>query len=215
MGLFVVILSTALLSIPAFAGGMVQHDFATDAAQNGLYTNVSGSQKIHGAEDFVQELSTDGIAFLQDKSLSAAERKVAFKTLLTSRFDIEKIGRFSMGSNWRTATPAQQTQYQAAFKTMLIDVYAQRFSSYQGQVLKVGKARLEGSKDIMVASNLVGKGQPTVSVDWRLRESGGTFNVIDVIVEGVSMAVTQRADFTSVIQRGGGNVQVLIDHLTK
>ena len=46
-----------------------------------------------------------------------------------------------------------------------------------------------------------------------MRYKDGKYKVIDIIVEGVSMSVTQRSDFSSVIQRGGGNVQVLIDHL--
>ena len=54
-----------------------------------------------------------------------------------------------------------------------------------------------------------------VSVDWRVRERGGSMKILDVIVEGVSMSVTQRSDFSSVIQRGGGNVDVLLDHLRK
>ena len=55
-----------------------------------------------------------------------------------------------------------------------------------------------------------GQGQP-IRVDWRVRRG----KVIDVIVEGVSMSVTQRSEFASIIQRNGGKVSALINHLKK
>jgi len=54
-----------------------------------------------------------------------------------------------------------------------------------------------------------------VKVDWRVRNSNGTLQIIDVVIEGVSMSLTQRSDFSSVIQRGGGNVEALLEHLRK
>lgn len=217
MGVFWVVLGAIAISVPALAGAFVQPDYGTlSAAQSGVYMNIAETRNLKGAESFITSLSTEGIAFLKDENLGTEQRKAAFKKLLETRFDVEKIGQFSMGRYWRSATPEQQKQYQTLFKDMLVNVYTKRFEDYQGQALEVGTAREEGSKDIVVSSKLVStNGEPDVLVDWRVRPHGNTYKVIDVIVEGVSMAVTQRSDFASVIQRGGGDVAVLLAHLEK
>ncbi|MEC7028100.1 MAG: ABC transporter substrate-binding protein, partial [Pseudomonadota bacterium] len=73
--------------------------------------------------------------------------------------------------------------------------------------------RADGEKDTIVTSFIIPDQGSEIQIDWRVRYKDGKYKVIDIIVEGVSMSVTQRSDFSSVIQRGGGNVQVLIDHL--
>ena len=75
--------------------------------------------------------------------------------------------------------------------------------------------RDDGKKDILVNSYIVPKGGSKVKVDWRVREKNGKMKIIDVIIEGVSMSLTQRSDFSSVIQRGGGKIEVLLEHLRK
>jgi len=105
-----------------------------------------------------------------------------------------------------------------AFEKLLrndFDLKKIRFSEYGGQEIEVRKARPEGKKDILVSSAIVGGDGPEIDVDWRVRYSAGKYQVIDVVVEGVSMALTQRSEFASVIQRGGGSVDVLIAHLEK
>ncbi len=56
-------------------------------------------------------------------------------------------------------------------------------------------------------------GTPDIQLDWRLRKKKDKFYVIDVSVEGISMALTQRSEFSSIIQRGGGKISALIEHL--
>ena len=71
-------------------------------------------------------------------------------------------------------------------------------------------------KDTIVKSKIISpKSNNDVPVEWRVRKKGNQYKVIDVLVAGVSMSVTQRSDFSSVIQRGGGDVSVLINHLKK
>ena len=180
-----------------------------------LVSNAS-AKDLNQAQSFVNAVTENGLSYLSDSTLTKEALRTHFKTILEKNFDLPKIARFSLGRYWRTASKAQQKEYTALFKNMIIDVYAHRFSEYQGQTLTVGAARAEGKRDIIVPSVLSGGGTPDIMVDWRVRKNGkGRFKVIDVIVEGVSMAMTQRSDFSSVIQRGGGDVQVLIAHLQK
>ncbi|MCC6597823.1 MAG: ABC transporter substrate-binding protein [Alphaproteobacteria bacterium] len=173
-----------------------------------------GDEIAMGAEHFVSALAEEGIGFLGNGKLSLEDRKASFKKLLSNKFDMQTIGRFALGRHWQTATSAQREEYLDLFQKMTINSYAKRFDDYQGQALTVRGSRAEGSaSDILVHSVITQKSGPEVKVDWRVRYKNGGYKVIDVIVEGVSMAVTQRADFSSVIQRGGGKIEVLLAHL--
>ncbi len=172
-----------------------------------------GDEVALGAERFVDNLAQEGIGFLGNEGMSHDDRKAAFKKLLGNKFDMQTIGRFALGRYWQTATPTQRKEYLSLFQRMTIEVYSQRFSDYQGQSLKVNGSRPEGAADTLVNSVIVQDSGPPVKVDWRVRQKDGGYKVVDVIVEGVSMAVTQRSDFASVIQRGGGRLEVLLAHL--
>lgn len=125
------------------------------------------------------------------------------------------IGRFALGTYWKSASPAQQVEYQKLFRDMIIKVYSKRFSDYKGQQFVVKSARQENEKDSIVTSFIVPGDGPEVKVDWRVRNKGGSYKIVDIVVEGVSMSQTQRADFASVIQRGGGDINVLLNELRK
>lgn len=169
--------------------------------------------QLQSAEAFVGDLTSEALGFLSEDEFSAAQKKAKFKKLLDRKFDLESIGRFAMGRNWRTISDAQKKEYLNLFESMVIDVYSQRFSEYGGQDINVLSSRAEGKSDVIVQSLIVDPSGPNVKLDWRLRYKDGRFRVIDVIVAGVSMALTQRSDFSSVIQRGGGDVEVLLAHL--
>jgi phospholipid transport system substrate-binding protein len=160
---------------------------------------------------FVDRLGQQALSVLADKSLQREEALVKFKTILNSNFDVNTIGRFVLGRYWKVATPAEQTEYTKLFNAMVEKIYTDRFSLYSGETFVVGAARADAEKDTIVSSQIVRPQGPPVNVDWRVRESApNTFKIVDVIVEGVSMSVTQRAEFASVIQRGGGTVESLL-----
>lgn len=165
---------------------------------------------LEAAKSFVNSMAQRGINFLADPNLSMDGRRAEFRKLLQSSFDTATIGKFALGPYWRQATPAQQTEYQKLFNNMIVDIYSKRFDEYKGQKVEVTSARADGAKDVIVSSTIVPTdGGESVPVDWRVRNN----KIIDVIVAGVSMAVTQRSDFAAVIQRGGGSVDALIAEL--
>lgn len=168
------------------------------------------------AQDFITKLADTGIGFLQNKNLSQEKREKEFRNLLQENFDMKTIGRFALGRYWKSSSKQQQQEYLDLFENMIVDVYARRFSEYDGQQLKVNSARPEGKSDVLVSSSILQESGPEISVDWRVRKKkNGKLKVIDIMVEGVSMSLTQRSDFASVIQRGGGKVDVLLAHLRK
>lgn len=163
------------------------------------------------AENFIRDLGEAAISTLETTTGDEDARKAAFKTILSDNFDMDTIARFAMGRYWGSADDAQRREYQRLFRSMVIDVYTQRFSDYSDQKFAVIGSRPAG-RDFIVNSHIVSLGSTKpVKVDWRVRRG----KVIDVIVEGVSMSVTQRSEFASIIQRNGGQVASLIDHLKK
>jgi phospholipid transport system substrate-binding protein len=180
-----------------------------------LITTAGAAQDsvAEGARKFIAGMGDRGLNFLGNPSMSPEAKKTEFRKLLNDSFDMNTIARFSLGTHWRSATPAQQKEYLRLFNDMIVKVYSRRFSEYKGQKFEVRSSRKEGEKDYVVSSFILPPDGPQVRVDWRVRNRGNSYKVVDIMVEGVSMAQTQRADFSSVIQRGGGKVEALLAHL--
>ncbi len=180
---------------------------------------AQATARTEAAAKFIQSLGERAIDVLIAPSLPRPEIFKRFNALLVEGFDVPYIGRFVMGRYWNQATPEQQQEYMRLFERMIVDVYADRFAQYSGQNLNVQEnlkilgARAEGERDAIVQSQIVRPDAPPLGVEWRVRERDGKQQVIDVAVEGVSMSVTQRNEFASVIQRGGGQVEALLQAL--
>lgn len=215
-------MTAALMSVSSLAmaapraaaseAGTLQAESFGQIAENAAI----GNEISQGAYDFVQSTAERGLKFLSNPNSSLGEKKQEFRKLLDSSFDLDTIGRFALGTYWNRATPTQQKAYLAQFHKMVVNVYAARFSDYKGQKFEAKSFRPISSTDTLVTSFIVPvDGGSDIQVDWRVRHKGGSYKIVDVLVAGVSMSVTQRSDFASVIQRGGGNVDILIDHLKK
>jgi phospholipid transport system substrate-binding protein len=202
-----------LLGVAAIAPAQA-HDLRTAAPGTNLLVHIAAPDAMsEGAKNFIASMGDRGINFLGNTAMSQEAKKAEFRDLLNESFDMSTIGRFALGTYWKSATPAQQKEYQRLFNDMIVKVYAKRFSDYKGQKFDVRSARKENDKDAIVTSYIIPSDGPEVKVDWRVRNKGGSYKVVDIVVEGVSMSQTQRSDFASVIQRGGGNVEVLLSHL--
>lgn len=208
---FTVYAIAALMGLTAAAPALAM-DFRA-APQHDLKISVADDAALAPAKSFVDKMAQSGIGFLGNEGLTDEQRTAEFRKLLNNNFDMATIGRFALGRYWKTATPAQQTEYQKLFKNMIVEIYSRRFKEYNGQKLEITSARADGDADVIVSSSIIPPEGAKVKVDWRVRKGGGGYKIVDILVEGVSMALTQRSDFASVIQRGGGNVDVLLEHL--
>lgn len=181
---------------------------------NTLLVQVSTDQA-QGARDFVAKLADQGIGLISKTDISDVEREKEFRKLLRENFDMKTIGRFALGRYWKSASKEEQAEYLKLFEDMIISVYSRRFKDYNGNALDVKSARADGENDAIVFSEIIPQSKQKIKVDWRVRNKNGKFSIVDIIVEGVSMSLTQRSDFASVIQRGGGDIEVLLAHLRK
>jgi len=166
------------------------------------------------ARAFIEDLGDRTIDLLSDPDATTQSLIDDFERLFRQNFDTNTIGRFVLGRHWSQATPQQRQNYLEVFREFVVQTYAQRFSDFSGQRLQIEGTRPAGSSDVMVSTRIVDpSGAPPVAVDWRVRVQDGEVKIIDVMVENVSMAITYRNEFNSVIQRQGGNVAGLIQAL--
>ena len=163
----------------------------------------SPSELQANAIGFIQSLGNQAVAIVANKP-SAQQRDVQFHDLLVKSFDLQTIGHFVMGRSWNTATPAQQQEYMRLFEGLIVRTYGDRLSLYTGENFHAKGARAESEKDIIVNSEITHPdGSAPTTIDWRLRLKDQQLKVIDVVVEGVSLSVTQRQEYASVIQQSG------------
>ena len=159
------------------------------------------------AVSFVDTMVNQALGMLRDKQMPKAERDQKFAALLSQDFDIPRISRFVLGRYWASASEQERAEFAKLFERWVVRTYSARFSDYSGETVKVGSARPQGETDIVVESQIIHPdGSPPAKVDWRVRQKDGTFKIVDIDVEGVSMALTEKEEFSSVIQRNGGTV---------
>ncbi|MFA4995484.1 MAG: ABC transporter substrate-binding protein [Bdellovibrionales bacterium] len=160
---------------------------------------------------FVQELGNSAIKIVANKQLNANQRSTEFSKILSDGFDLKTIGRFVIGRAWHQATPAQKDEYLDLFKALVIRNYGSRMTLYTGEGFKVVATRPESDMDTVVLSQISHPdGSKPTEIDWRVRQRDGKIGVIDVVVEGVSLSVTQKQEYASVIQNNGGSIEGLL-----
>ena len=165
------------------------------------------------ASAFMQKLGNDAIAELFDSTTSRSEREARFRRLLNDHFDMAAISKFVLGRYWRSATEAQRVEFQQQFVDFIVRSYWVSFSDEIRDVaFTVTDSSDGGDGTILVHTRIDMPSSENIRVDWRLRAAHGSFPILDIIVEGVSMGVTHRSEFASVIQSRGG-VDGLIEAL--
>ncbi|MCH8182083.1 MAG: ABC transporter substrate-binding protein [Proteobacteria bacterium] len=198
-----------MLRTPSFvrmtmAAGLVLMSFATA---------LHAAAQAETPSEFVATLGDSAIRMLVEEGVSPDKRIANFRELLLEGFDVPLIGRFVLGIHWRRASPEQRTEYTDLFEKFLVQSYAARLGQYGGESLRVKATRAGGEKDTIVSTEILQRGRPPVKVDWRVRSGDASYKVVDVIVEGISMIITQRDEFSSVIRRSGGSVEGLLARL--
>ena len=179
----------------------------------GVAVTPSALAKPGNPTEFIADLGDKAIRTLADTSVGDASRSMQFRTLFLEGFDVKTLGRYAIGRYWRKASKEQRGEYLRLFTDFIVSTYANRFGQYSGEKLDVTGERAVKGKDTIVQSQIVRPEGAPVRVDWRVRLRKSGFKVIDIIVEGVSMAITQREEFASVIRRHGGNIDGLISEL--
>jgi phospholipid transport system substrate-binding protein len=181
---------------------------AAIALSPGLAVSAQPAAAAADPSEIIKDMGNQALEVL-GKKVPASEREARFQELFHQDFDVPTIARFVLGRYWRLATPAQRQEFLRLFFRYTILTYSNRLSEYSGEDFRVTGSRPDGDGSIVTSEIVRPNAQPT-KVDWRLNWTDGTYKITDVIVDGISMAVTQRSEFASVIQRHGGQLQGLL-----
>ena len=164
-----------------------------------------------GAGNFLTELTDRAVAQLTEPGLTDAEQKLRFRRLLNEAFDLPAIGRFVLGRYWRRADAAQRSDFLDAFEDMMLHRFLPLFSGFSSDKFDIGPSRAyKNNPDFVNVETKLrrAKGEP-IHVNWRVRKYGESYKIVDIIAEGVSIAVTLRSEYVSVLKRFGGDVDAL------
>jgi len=172
------------------------------------------SKAAGGPDDFIRTVGQNAIDSLTDKAITQDQREDRFRKILNAQFEVTLLARFTLGRFWRRASEQQQKEYTKLFEDFIVKAYAARFADYKGENFVVGKIRNINERDNLVQSEVVLTDGRKIPVHWRVR-NGKEFKVVDVLVEGVSMAITQRDEFASIINQNGGKIDGLLAALRK
>lgn len=155
------------------------------------------------AAAFIRQLGEATIAAAHAEGLSPAAREEQLRDLIGRGFDLEFVGRFVLGRYWNRVAHEHRAAYTELFGAYVTRVFSARLGGYAGETFEIDGVKPAGERDVLVATRIVRPGKSPLTVAWRVRGGPGQERIIDVMVAGVSMAVTQRSEFASVIQRTG------------
>lgn len=167
-----------------------------------------------GPDQFIAGLGERVLKIVTDDSADAHNREKIFREMFQSSFALEDISKFVLGRHWRTATEEQKADFKQAFEDYAVKTYGSRFSQYSGEKFVMKDVRPVGEGDQMVGTVIERPaGGPPIRIDWRVRPAEGSWRIVDIHVEGVSMALTQRQEYAAVLQQSNGNLSALTDKI--
>ncbi len=170
-------------------------------------------------EKFTNNLAKKAITIVM--STDTPEVQIAnFKELFTENCELRYIGRFVLGQYWKDISESEQEAFIVAFTDSVIMNWALKFNTFDGgrlDINSVNKSENPNSKDVFVNSKMIFKnGMKPAEVIWRERiNEENEVKAIDIIIEGVSMAMTYRNEYRSFLQRNEGDVDALIISLNE
>lgn len=163
---------------------------------------------------FIVGTADRAISVLKQADLNENQREQRFREIFHEAFDVPTIGRYVLGVHWRSASEQVRADYLKSFAGFIVKTYAERLRDYSGQKVQVGRAA-EFDGKYMVESEIVGGGKAPIKVVWQVERRESALKITDVVIEGVSLGLTQRSDFSSYINQNGGKVEALIAELRR
>ncbi|CCG41550.1 MlaC/ttg2D family ABC transporter substrate-binding protein [Magnetospirillum molischianum] len=163
---------------------------------------------------FINRLADTAMQTMVGKGVPDQERASRFRTLFTTDVDLVEIGRRVLGRYWRTASPEQQQDFLRLFEDIVVLTWSTRFKDYGGDLRHAVVGFVDdGDRGLTVTSRVERDHQQPIMLQWRLKRTEGGFRVVDLIVEGSSMAVTYQSEYASVIRANGDRIDGLLNAL--
>ena len=160
-------------------------------------------------EALVKQVTAEVLdALKSDKKLASGDRQAALKLAeekVIPHIDFEEATRLAVGRAWSTASPEQKKQLVAEFRRMLVRVYSNAIQPYEGQTIQVAPVRMKPGDTEATVHNTFKRvgGNKQVGFDYSMRKTAQGWKIYDIVVEGVSLVLTYRSEFDSLVKQQG------------
>ena len=177
------------------------------------FTNNSWSQT---ASEFISTLTIETSDILSSK-LTDEEKIIQLKKIGENTVDIDGVGLYTLGKYRKSLTDTQKKQYKELFKNYFLKSFSNRLVGYTDAKIAVLSEDVKNEKYTIVFSKLIGTSdRPEVKIDWRVYTKDPENPMVrDLIIEGLSLARTQKEEFNSIIVNNDGNIEALFENLSK
>lgn len=164
---------------------------------------------------FIEELINDAINRLSDKSLSQEEKVNFIENIALENVDISALGLYTLGELRKSADKSDILRYQTTFEKYFLKSLTSRLSDYSESKFEVLGSDQKSSNYTLVNSKVVPSGgSPEIIIDWRIYTKNKEKPLIrDLIVEGLSLARTQKEEFASILNSNNNDINILINKL--
>tara|TARA_Y200000002_G_C22653761_1_gene652517 strand:- start:81 stop:680 length:600 start_codon:yes stop_codon:yes gene_type:complete len=161
---------------------------------------------------FIQELVNDAINKLSDKDLTEEEKANFIKEIAVENVDIDALGLYTLGELRKSADKNNLVKYKLAFKEYFLKSLTSRLTDYSSNKFEVIEAEKKSSNYTIVKSKIAkSDNQPEIKIDWRVYTKNPEKPLIrDLIVEGLSLARTQKEEFASILNSNNNDINILI-----
>ena len=171
---------------------------------------ISNSYSIE-PDIFVQSTVNRASQVLND-NLTKDQKIDKLKSIAAETVDIKGIGMYTLGSYRKILTNDQKNEYDTLFEQYFLKTFSSRLAEYSNPEIEVRSKEILNKNYTMVSSVLISTEQrPEVNIDWRIyTKNPDDLKVRDLIIEGLSLARTQKEEFSSIIQSNDGNIDALL-----
>ena len=163
-------------------------------------------------KEFVQELVTDAIEKLSDKNLTKDEKAKFIEQVAIENIDINALGLYTLGELRKSSNESDLMKYQMAFEKYFLKSLTSRLTDYSSSEFEVVNSEKKSATYTIVKSIINPEdGGPNVKIDWRIYTKNPEKPLIrDLIVEGLSLARTQKEEFSSILSSNNNDIKILI-----
>ena len=168
-------------------------------------------------KDFVNELVTEAINKLADKNISKDQKAIFIEKVALENVDINALGLYTLGELRKSSNENDISKYQKSFEKYFLKSLTSRLTDYSSSKFEILEEDKKSSNYTIVKSKIIpDDGGPDIKIDWRIYTKNPEKPLIrDLIVEGLSLARTQKEEFASVLSSNNNDIKILINKLNE
>jgi phospholipid transport system substrate-binding protein len=183
-----------------------------------MFAASARADELDDAKSWAQEMIGATVTEIFVKDADRAEQVKSFRRSLAGNFDFAYIGRFVLGVYGKKVDEGRMERFIESFAELNVQSYSRKFANYDSQKVEVTdaiKAKKEGEFFVDSKALASDPSQKDTDISWRLAKSGGAYKVIDVVIEGVSMAMSYKNEYAPILKAASDDGRDPVDDLVK